>query len=903
MPGDVQGDYPPLHHRFGLQNMEGLARDDDYDVMSGEHEHSACCVCIPGAPGYDDSETHSPFEQMPRLPEWHVEAPHFGDAHWHMPWDSNDENATDTNTTIAPPHGWLDDLEDFEEAIVPDLMNLFGFGGPSEDHDHGEHDEHDEHEHDEHDEHEHDEHDEHEHDEHDEHDEDHDEEGGGDGHEGEEHADQEKHEEPPVNGTKGEGAPEGSSGAPEQAQGNHDYANEDAPLDPVDGVPVVSAIPIEDAKPVGVSPGFEGMEGGNGAPLQGGEGKSPAKRRLLSASAISKPVARKFVSARVQRPLQRETLAQIKKEINKGGKDKFILVSVPVTARAGDMLKAKGPGGGEFAFMVPKSVPRDRVIKVDIPAGAVPVKSAVLNKAHKALTHALADGSGAAAGSGAGAAEGSGHGAPAGSTGSGHGAPAGSSGHNNTDVDGAGMGAGSHHGSGMGAGSHHGAGMGAGSHHGSGMGAGSHHGAGMGAGSHHGSGMGAGSHHGSAGHYPEYDSNAITSEGVHIGYGPGKSPPRAAEDEPCCMCPLFDPETGNILTWTHDPAAHPTRDAESYKTFMKMVDERHHQLEEELGVRIFPASFVDFSHHEEHHDDDGEHHDDEEEHEDEHGEHDEEEGHEEMPEGVNATETGHGAPEGSAGHNETETGDGAPEGSAGHGAPEGSAGHGAPEGSAGAGAAAGSSGAAPAAAKAIRTQHLKMQGAKKVANGKVARAKIVKSSVSKSKGLKAPAKVLAQAAAKPVAAKPIAVEAVAKLVKPMAQAPVAQAVAEPVAQAPVAQAVAEPLSKPMAQAPVAQAVAEPLSKPMAQAPVAQAVAEPLSKPMAQAPVAQAVAEPLSKPMAQAPVAQAVAEPLSKPMAQAPVAQAVAQPLKAVAEPKFPGEKAMPAMKPIPMVKA
>jgi hypothetical protein len=49
-------------------------------------------------------------------------------------------------------------------------------------------------------------------------------------------------------------------------------------------------------------------------------------------------------------------------------------------------------------------------------------------------------------------------------------------------------------------------------------------------------------------------------------------------------------------------------------------------------------------------------------------------------------------------------------------------------------------------------------------------------------------------------------------------------------------------------------------------------------------------------MAQAPVAQAVAEPVSKPMAQAPVAQAVA-------EPKFPGEGAMPTMKPIPMVKA
>jgi hypothetical protein len=34
----------------------------------------------------------------------------------------------------------------------------------------------------------------------------------------------------------------------------------------------------------------------------------------------------------------------------------------------------------------------------------------------------------------------------------------------------------------------------------------------------------------------------VTPEGVHIGFGPGLSPPRADVGEPCCMCPLYDPK-------------------------------------------------------------------------------------------------------------------------------------------------------------------------------------------------------------------------------------------------------------------------------------------------------------------------------------------------------------------------
>lgn len=153
-PGDVQGDYPPLRHRYGLFNMDGLLRDDDYDVMANEDERcaastnapllplhptlaspaawlssffpcrSACCVCIPGAPGFDDRENHNIFENF----TWHLEAPRWNHSEWQAPWDPSEvEEGDERNITNATTHG-SDLLSDIEHDLETAFSFLLGNG-------------------------------------------------------------------------------------------------------------------------------------------------------------------------------------------------------------------------------------------------------------------------------------------------------------------------------------------------------------------------------------------------------------------------------------------------------------------------------------------------------------------------------------------------------------------------------------------------------------------------------------------------------------------------------------------------------------------------------------------------------------------------------------------------------
>jgi hypothetical protein len=48
-----------------------------------------------------------------------------------------------------------------------------------------------------------------------------------------------------------------------------------------------------------------------------------------------------------------------------------------------------------------------------------------------------------------------------------------------------------------------------------------------------------------------------TAEGVPIGFGVGKSPPRASKFERCCYCPLYNTTTGDVIAWVPNPPKYP----------------------------------------------------------------------------------------------------------------------------------------------------------------------------------------------------------------------------------------------------------------------------------------------------------------------------------------------------------
>jgi hypothetical protein len=49
-PGDVPYDMPQRHHEKGFFNFFGALADKDQNLLTGETEQQACCLCIPGAP-------------------------------------------------------------------------------------------------------------------------------------------------------------------------------------------------------------------------------------------------------------------------------------------------------------------------------------------------------------------------------------------------------------------------------------------------------------------------------------------------------------------------------------------------------------------------------------------------------------------------------------------------------------------------------------------------------------------------------------------------------------------------------------------------------------------------------------------------------------------------------------
>lgn len=98
-------------------------------------------------------------------------------------------------------------------------------------------------------------------------------------------------------------------------------------------MPVVEAFPLVEAEPT---------DGSEGAPAEGGE--APSARRLL---AVPKPGYN--AKAHIQ------------------SLDGYMLVHVPDTAAPGEVFKAKTPSGHIWAFKVPETLPKDRIIKLHLP--------------------------------------------------------------------------------------------------------------------------------------------------------------------------------------------------------------------------------------------------------------------------------------------------------------------------------------------------------------------------------------------------------------------------------------------------------------------------------------------------------------------------------------------------------
>jgi len=73
-----------------------------------------------------------------------------------------------------------------------------------------------------------------------------------------------------------------------------------------------------------------------------------------------------------------------------------------------------------------------------------------------------------------------------------------------------------------------------------------------------------------------------------IGFGTGLVPPHASFTEPCCMCPLYDEETGEISGWVSDVPRDPRGAASTYIVVAQAIAER----EEKVCSSIFPACLL-----------------------------------------------------------------------------------------------------------------------------------------------------------------------------------------------------------------------------------------------------------------------------------------------------------------------
>jgi hypothetical protein len=76
-----------------------------------------------------------------------------------------------------------------------------------------------------------------------------------------------------------------------------------------------------------------------------------------------------------------------------------------------------------------------------------------------------------------------------------------------------------------------------------------------------------------------------------IGFGPGLIPPHAGFSEACCMCPLYNQETGEIEGWIADAPADPVAASANYVVVAQAIAARNvmvslHHPRLVLGTRL-----------------------------------------------------------------------------------------------------------------------------------------------------------------------------------------------------------------------------------------------------------------------------------------------------------------------------
>ena len=80
-------------------------------------------------------------------------------------------------------------------------------------------------------------------------------------------------------------------------------------------------------------------------------------------------------------------------------------------------------------------------------------------------------------------------------------------------------------------------------------------------------------------------------DGIY-GFGPGLIPPHASTWEPCCMCPLYDDETGEIEGWIGDAPADPHGSASNYIAVAEAVAMREERLDDLMGADVIDPSWL-----------------------------------------------------------------------------------------------------------------------------------------------------------------------------------------------------------------------------------------------------------------------------------------------------------------------
>ena len=76
------------------------------------------------------------------------------------------------------------------------------------------------------------------------------------------------------------------------------------------------------------------------------------------------------------------------------------------------------------------------------------------------------------------------------------------------------------------------------------------------------------------------------------GFGPGKIPPEANAMEPCCMCPLYDEDTGEIEGWIANVPADVNGAGKKYIEVAEAVAAREEHLDDVMGQMVFDPSWL-----------------------------------------------------------------------------------------------------------------------------------------------------------------------------------------------------------------------------------------------------------------------------------------------------------------------